>query len=69
MACHKHCFSTVCFLGPWGVCVCVCVCERERERERELAATKILCGSSMEFAVPLPERECKDFSIFDVRLA
>ena len=35
-----------------------CVCEREGERE--LAATKILSGSSMEFAVPLPERECKD---------
>ena len=27
MACHKHCFSTVCFLAPWGVCV------GERERE------------------------------------
>ena len=56
------------FFGPVG-CVCVCVCVCERERERELAATKILCGSSMEFAVPLPERECKDFRIFDVRLA
>ena len=33
MACHKRCFSSVCFLDPWGVCVCVCVRERERERE------------------------------------
>jgi len=44
-----------------------CVCEREGERE--LAATKILSGSSMEFALPLSERECKDFRIFVVRVA